>query len=80
MSLHCPKCNGFVYSRRHKLCGFCGAELPSGSLFTEAELQARARDEAEAEQRRKQNKAKEEAQDADYGDGAAGTDGMIDCG
>ncbi len=62
MSLHCPKCNGVVYSRRHKLCGFCGAELPAEFLFTDAELAALAMEDAEAESRRKARKAKDEAE------------------
>ena len=57
MSLHCPTCNREVYSRRHKHCGFCGAELPAEFLFTEAEL---AELDAEAEQRRQERKAKEQ--------------------
>ena len=59
MSLHCPKCNRQVYSRRHKRCGFCGAELPAEFLFTEAELAVL---EAEENQRRLERKAKEEKQ------------------
>jgi len=61
VSLYCPKCNGIVYSRRHKFCGFCGAPFPAEFLFTEAELAALAKEEAEIERRRKVRKAKEEA-------------------
>jgi hypothetical protein len=57
MSLHCPTCSREVYSRRHKRCGFCGAELPVEFLFTEEELAAL---DAEEEQRRQERKAKEE--------------------
>jgi hypothetical protein len=40
MSFHCPKCNRVVYSRRHKVCGFCGAEVSSDFSLTAAELAA----------------------------------------
>jgi hypothetical protein len=57
MTLHCPTCDREVYSRRHKRCGFCGAELPAEFLFKAAELAAL---EAEAEQRRQEHKARED--------------------
>jgi len=57
MSLNCPMCNRQVYSRRHKRCGYCGAELPTEFLFTTAEVAAL---DAEAEQRRLERQAKEE--------------------
>ncbi len=59
MSLHCPKCNSVVYSRRHKFCGFCGAELPAEFSLTRAELAALAKEDAEAEKRRKARKEKD---------------------
>jgi hypothetical protein len=46
MSLHCPKCGGIVCTRRNKLCGFCGAALPSEFLLTKAEIAALDKDEA----------------------------------
>jgi hypothetical protein len=64
MSLYCPKCNRVVYNRRHKLCGFCGAELPKEFLFTEAQLAALDREEKEAERRKKQRQAEREAEEA----------------
>jgi hypothetical protein len=63
MSLYCPECNGVVYDRRHKTCGFCGAELPSELLFSAAEIEALNRQEAEAEQQRLKRKAKEDAEE-----------------
>ncbi len=63
MSYHCPKCNRLVYSRRHKRCGFCGAELPAEFLFTQAELDVMAKAEAEAEQRRQLQKAQEQIEE-----------------
>jgi hypothetical protein len=29
----CPSCESIIYSRRHKLCGVCAAELPEEFLF-----------------------------------------------
>ncbi len=40
MSNHCPTCNGVIYNRRCKTCGYCGAELPAQLLFTAAEIEA----------------------------------------
>jgi len=60
MSRHCPKCNGVVYSRRHKFCGFCGARLPAEFLFSEEERAALAKEDAEAGRQRKARKAKDE--------------------
>jgi hypothetical protein len=63
MTLYCPKCKGIVYSRRHKFCGFCGAQLPAEFLFTESELAVLAREEAEIENRRKVRKTKDDAEE-----------------
>jgi len=59
MSLHCPKCGGVVYTRRNKLCGFCGAELPPGFLLTEAEIAALEK----AEATHREQKAKQDAEE-----------------
>jgi hypothetical protein len=40
MSYYCPKCNGIIYDRRNKICGFCGAELPADLLLTATEIAA----------------------------------------
>ncbi|HZR21513.1 MAG TPA: hypothetical protein VFE51_29800 [Verrucomicrobiae bacterium] len=58
MSYQCPKCNGVVYNRRSKICGFCGSELPAELLFTDKEIAALDKEADEAEARRKR---KEEA-------------------
>jgi len=58
MSLHCPKCGGVVYTRRNKLCGFCGAQLPPEFLLTEAEIAAL--DKAEAARNEQQTKDRAE--------------------
>jgi len=63
MSLQCPKCNGVVYDRRRKTCGFCGAELPAELLFSPAEIEALNRKEAEAQQQRLKRKAKDDAEE-----------------
>jgi predicted nucleic acid-binding Zn ribbon protein len=36
----CPTCDSIIYSRRHKLCGVCGNELPQDRLFTQTEARA----------------------------------------
>jgi hypothetical protein len=35
--LRCPECHSILYTRRHKLCGVCGNELPEQFLFSPAE-------------------------------------------
>ncbi|HTG45553.1 MAG TPA: hypothetical protein VK633_13585 [Verrucomicrobiae bacterium] len=35
----CPFCESIIYSRRHKLCGVCGVELPKDCRFTEQQAQ-----------------------------------------
>ncbi len=30
----CPECHSVIYSRRHRLCGFCGEPLPDYLLFS----------------------------------------------
>ena len=35
--VRCPECHSIVYSRRHPLCGVCGAELPPQLLFSDME-------------------------------------------
>ncbi len=30
----CPSCRSIVYSKRHKLCGVCGRELPAACRFS----------------------------------------------
>src|SRR6185503_3625129 len=32
----CPACGSIVYSKRHKLCGVCGRELPEACRFSES--------------------------------------------
>jgi hypothetical protein len=59
VSLHCPKCGGVIYTRRNKLCGFCGAQLPTEFLLSDAEIAAL--DKAEAA--RNEQQAKERAEE-----------------
>jgi len=35
--VRCPQCRSIVYSRRHRLCGVCGEELPEQLLFSVVE-------------------------------------------
>ena len=62
MSYYCPKCQGVVYNRRIKLCGFCGAELPVELLFTEAEMKALDKEAVESEERYERRTAQEAAE------------------
>jgi hypothetical protein len=34
----CPQCQWLIYSRRHKVCGNCGATLPKELLLSEAQI------------------------------------------
>lgn len=58
--MNCPACNRLLYSRRHRHCGFCGAELPPEALLTEEEVAAIEAEKKEIEARRAKAKAKEE--------------------
>lgn len=40
MEFKCPKCQAIIYSRGHKVCGQCGAQLPRELLLTDAQVQA----------------------------------------
>jgi hypothetical protein len=40
MDFKCPKCQGIIYSRKHKVCGQCGAALPKELLLTEDQVRA----------------------------------------
>jgi len=44
MKFKCPVCQSIIYSRRHKVCGSCGAILPKELLLTEAQIQAMDRE------------------------------------
>ena len=39
MAYRCPACNRTILSRRNKLCSFCGKQLPTELLFTQAEVE-----------------------------------------
>lgn len=58
--MNCPECERLLYSRRHKTCGFCGAELPEECLFTAEEAAAIAAEQKAINDRRAADKAKEE--------------------
>jgi hypothetical protein len=34
MEFKYPACHSFIYSRKHKLCGQCGAAIPAELLLT----------------------------------------------
>ncbi|HTD65902.1 MAG TPA: hypothetical protein VK846_05145 [Candidatus Limnocylindria bacterium] len=63
MSHHCPTCNGVLYDRRRKACGFCGAAVPAELLFTPAELEHLRVEEAWAEETRRQLRVQEAAEE-----------------
>ena len=46
-----PEMSGVIYSRRHKVCGKCGAVLPIELLLTEAQIQAMDRERAKEKKR-----------------------------
>lgn len=58
--MNCPSCNRLLYSRRHKTCGFCGAELPAEALFSQEEIAAIDAEKEELAKRRTKAKQKEE--------------------
>lgn len=58
--MNCPNCHRLLYSRRHKSCGFCGAELPAEVLFTAEEIAAIDAEREELAQRRAEARAKDE--------------------
>jgi len=64
MSYHCPTCQGVVYNRRNKLCGFCGAELPAELLFTAEEIAAMKKEEAKAKALVRLEQAKRDIEEA----------------
>lgn len=66
MSYHCPKCNGVIYNRRSKLCGFCGAELPPELLFSPAELEVLDKNAAEHTAEQQTIRARLEAEELEH--------------
>jgi len=40
MEFRCPNCHSLIYSRRPKICGQCGALLPSELLLTDEQIRA----------------------------------------
>jgi hypothetical protein len=61
VSYHCPKCNGVLYNRSHKTCGFCGATVPQEFLFTPAQLETLRQDAEKSQKRAEELRAEEEA-------------------
>ena len=58
--MNCPSCNRLLYSRTHKSCGFCGAELPPEVLFSDDEIAAIQAEQAAMAIRRAKDKATDE--------------------
>ncbi len=61
VNYHCPKCNGILYDRRLKACGFCGAAIPKEFLFTPAQLENLRQDAEKSEKRIRELRAEEKA-------------------
>ena len=70
--MNCPSCNRLLYSRRHKTCGFCGAELPAEVLFSEEEIAAIEAEQKAIEVRRAKAKAREEEEKKNQSSGDSG--------
>lgn len=71
--MNCPHCHRLLYSRQHKTCGFCGAQLPPEFLLSDEELAAlKAEQEAIAERRaiakekEEEERKQREAQSGDH--------------
>jgi len=58
--MNCPICKRLLYSRQHKKCGFCGAELPPEALLSEDEIAAIKTEQQAIAVRRAKAKAKED--------------------
>ena len=71
MSYHCPKCNGVIYNRRSKICGFCGAELPPELLFSPAELEVLDKNAAEHTAEQQVIRARLEAEELEHKNAAS---------
>jgi hypothetical protein len=54
MEFKCPKCQAVIYSRKHKVCGNCGAALPTELLLTATQIQ-----EFEKQRARERKRARE---------------------
>jgi hypothetical protein len=63
MSYQCPKCNGVIYNRRNKICGYCGAELPPELLFSAAEIELMDKEAAILAEFHQKQKAELDAED-----------------
>ena len=61
MKYRCPKCNRLLYDRRRKKCGFCAADIPVESLFTEKELEKLNKERAELQEEQKQFRIRQNA-------------------
>src|SRR5689334_20375889 len=60
-SMNCPNCDRLLYSRQHKTCGFCGAELSSEVRLSDEEIAAMKAEQEAIAVRRAIAKAEEEA-------------------
>jgi hypothetical protein len=58
--MNCPHCNRLLYSRQHKSCGFCGAQLPPEMLLSDEEIAALKAEQNAIAERRALAKEKED--------------------
>jgi len=70
--MNCPSCNRLLYSRQHKTCGFCGADLPPEVLLSDDEVAAIKTEQAAIAIRRTKAKAREEEEKRKQAERAGG--------
>ncbi len=56
----CPQCKRLIYDRKHKKCGYCGAELPEDLLFTQEEVEKMNKELTELEEQHRKLRIKKE--------------------
>lgn len=62
--MDCPHCNRLLYSRRKKICDFCGGEIPAEMLFTAEEIAAQNEESRQMDlQRERERKTAEEGRE-----------------
>jgi hypothetical protein len=62
----CPACHSIIYSRKNKICGQCGAELPKELLLSDKQLQIFEKERRSAEQRARNANSWRDASGPDF--------------
>ncbi len=70
--MNCPSCGRLLYSRQHRKCGHCGADLPEDCRLSESEVASMKAEQAAIAKRRalardKEEREKQEQQRRDSG-------------